>query len=78
MNGKTYPVATRCSTTRWCSRWAFVRWYRVERTVYDRHMEGRAVSGAGHTAVLKMSELSPLTADRLGERRWKPVFRQAC
>jgi 5-carboxymethyl-2-hydroxymuconic-semialdehyde dehydrogenase len=39
----------------------------VERAVYDRHLEGRALSGLGNTAVLKMSELSPLTADRLGE-----------
>ena len=38
----------------------------MERAVYDRHLEGRALS-RWVTPVLKMSELSPLTADRLGE-----------
>ncbi len=39
----------------------------VERAVHDRHLEGRARLAFGNTAVLKMSELSPLTAARLGE-----------
>ncbi len=39
----------------------------VERAVYDRHWKVAPCLALGNTAVLKMSELSPLTADRLGE-----------
>jgi 5-carboxymethyl-2-hydroxymuconic-semialdehyde dehydrogenase len=39
----------------------------VERALHDRDLEGGARLAFGNTAVLKMSELSPMTAARLGE-----------
>ncbi len=39
----------------------------MERAVYDRDTKVAPCPALGNTAVLKMSELSPLTADRLGE-----------
>ncbi len=41
-------------------------------------MEGRAVSGAGQYRGVENAELSPLTADRLGELALEAGIRRAC
>ena len=50
----------------------------VERALHDRHLKTAPCLALGNTAVLKMSELSPLTADQLGMLALRQAFRPAC
>ncbi len=80
MDGKCYPVDDQMLRLHPGPAGRGLRAYlAVERAVHDGHLEDRAPCLAlGNTAVLKVSELSPLTADGSARASWRPGCRRAC
>ncbi len=67
MNGKTYPVDDKMLNYTLVQPVGVCALVSPWNVPFMTATESRAVLALGNTAVLKMSELSPLTADRLGE-----------